>query len=277
MRRRMTFCAAASGVGVELPMKRIIVITLVCIIALAPVMALAGCGDKAPPNFVNSPEDVQGKNIGVLNGSPSARLADELGSAWGFNSSSEMISALMVGSLDCVIMESTNAAQLVSDMAGIRTLGEPLLEYELRFAVAKENAELRREINAALSALSSNGVLDGLRDRYFGGKPYAYTPPENVTPHPGMLMLAISHDDKPFSYIDTNGYYAGLNIQVAIAVCDYLGVELQITEFETGELITAVWYGKADFALGWLPGDVQDKVNLSDPYADSSHVIIVRK
>lgn len=254
-------------------MKRIAALFLIGALALAP----AACSEGPPPNMVNSPEDIVGKNIGVFGGSPSARLADELGAALAFYSGSEMTLSLTMGTIDCVLMESSNAAQLVADNAGIRILSEPLLEYELRFAVAKENAELKNEINSALAALSSNGTLDGLRDRYFGGKPYIYVPPEGVTPHPGTLTLAISHDDRPFSYIDTNGNYAGLNIQVAIAVCDYLGVDLSIAEFETGELITAVWYGKADIALGWLPGDVLDRVNLSDPYADSSHVIIVRR
>ena len=254
-------------------MKRIIVF----FITAAFAFALVGCGEKPPPNFVESPEDVHGKNIGVLSGSPSARLAEELGVAWAYNSGNEMISALTTGVVDCVLMESTNAAQLAAATAGIRIISEPLLEYELRFAVAKENAELRNAINSALVALAANGILDGLRDRYFGGKSYTYIPPENIVPHPGNLTLAISPEDRPFSYIDTTGAYAGLNVQVAIAVCDHLGVELEIAEFQTGELITAVWYGKADIALGWLPGDILDRVNLSDPYANSSHVIIVRK
>jgi len=239
--------------------------------------AAAGCADKSPPNTVHSPDDVPGKVIGAISGSPSARLAGELGTLHSYDTAAELMVGLLAGSVDCVLMENTTAINLVDTTQGVRILSDPMLEYELSFAMAKENAELKNAINSALGVLSTNGTLDGLRDKYFAGKAYVYTAPQNITPHPGTLTLAISTDDKPFSYIDDRGNYAGLNIQVAIAVCDQLGVELQIAEYKTGELITSVWYGKANIAVGWLPGDVLDRVNLSDPYASSSHVIIVRK
>lgn len=241
------------------------------------MLTAAACSDKRPPNTVNSPDDVHGKVIGAISGSPSARLADELGTLRSYASGTELMAGLLVGSIDCVLMENTTADILANETQDVRILSEPMLEYELRFAVAKENAELRNAVNSALDALGSNGTLDGLRDKYFAGKSYIYEAPGNITPHPGSLTLAVSTDDKPFSYLDDRGNYAGLNIQVAIAVCDQLGVELQIAEYKTAELITAVWYGKANIAVGWLPGDVLDRVNLSDPYASSSHVIIVRK
>ena len=254
-------------------MKRTLFYALMCVM----IFTQAACGAKSPPNTVHSPDDISGKDIGVLAGSPSARLAEELGAARPYSSGADLMSALTNAAVDCVLIENTIATILADETPGVRVLGEPLLEYELRFAVAKENAELKNAINSALAALTANGTLDGLRDKYFGGKPYSYVPPEDVIPHPGVLTLAISTDDRPFSYIDANGNYSGLNIQIAVAVCNHLGVELEVAEYETGELITAVWYGKADIALGWLPGDVLDRVNLSEPYADSSHVILVRK
>lgn len=247
------------------------------LLVIAATAFMAGCGEKRPPNNVKTIADVKGKQIGVISGSPSARVAEELGTAHPCKTTNELMSDLLTGAVDCVIMEKSRATELTDSTPNTAMLAEPLLEYELRFAVAKENTALRDAINVALGALAANGVLDGLRDKYFSGKPYVYVSPENIAPHPGKLTLAISPHDKPFAYFNSEGDYTGFNIQIAIAVCDYLGVEIGIAEFETGELITAVWYGKADMALGWLPNDVLDRVDLSDPYADSSHVVIVRK
>lgn len=254
-------------------MKRLKIFLFTGVVALA----LSSCGEKLPPNMVNSPEDINDRVIGVFGGSPSARLADELGVAMPLGSSDELMSNLKVGNVDCVIMEYTVAVDLVAETSGVKLLGESLLEYDLRFAVAKENAELLDAVNSALASLNSNGTLNGLRGKYFAGRSYAYAPPGDVAPRPGTLILAVSPDDYPYSYRNESGGYSGLNIDVARAVCDSLGVGLQIAEFETGELITAVWFGKADLALGWLPGDVGDAVNISDAYALLSHVVIVRK
>lgn len=250
---------------------------LLLLLAALLVTFASACKEKGPPNEVHSPEDVVGRVIGVLSGSPSARLAEEYGVARPYSAGADVMYALITGTVDCAIIEHSLAEELAETTDGVKVLPDPLLEYELRFAVAKENAELLRAVNSALKALEGNGTLNGLRDRYFNGKEYIYVPPTDVAPHPGFLELAVSPDDRPFSFGDGNGNFAGFSVDTALAVCDHLGVELRISAYETGELITAVWYGKADFAVGWLPGDVLDRVNLSEPYANSSHSIVVRK
>jgi len=246
-------------------------------IALAVALLAAGCGDKPPPNHVNGPEDVSGKKIGAIEGSPSVVLAEELGIAAVFPSGSELMYHLVTGLLDCVIMENTVASELVSETSGVRILSEPLLKYDLRFAVAKENAELLEAVNSSLGTLRENGTLGSLRDMYFSGRKYTYVPPDDVPARPGSLSLAVPPDSPPYSYLDAGGEYKGLDVDVARAVCDRLGVELLIIGYEARDLVTSVWYGKADLALGWIPVEGEDKVAVSDPYADAVLVIIVRR
>ena len=51
---------------------------LFALILLTLILSLLyGCSRY--PNTVNTPEDAQGKRIGALEGTPSLRLADELG------------------------------------------------------------------------------------------------------------------------------------------------------------------------------------------------------
>ena len=251
--------------------------TAYCALTMLLTLMLVSCRQGRPPNEVNSIEDVNGRIIGALNGTPSARLAAELGTALTYASGEELIFGLTTGTVDCAVMESVAANELVSGSSGVRILSETLLEYDLRFAVPRENAELLNVVNSALAALDANGTLRNLRDKYFSGKNYTYTPPEGVEQLPGEIIFATSPDSPPYSYIDANGEYTGLDVEVARAVCDYLGVELIISAVESKDLVTEVWFGRANLATGWLPDDIDNQVSISEAYANTAQVVIVRR
>jgi len=249
----------------------------IAVLVLLIILPASGCRDRSPRNTVNSPDEVAGKIIGAIEGSPSVLIAEELGVSAPYSLGSELMYHLKAGALDCVIMENSAASELVAETSGVRILSEPLLEYDLSFAVAKENAQLLNAVNTALATLRDNGTLGKLLDKYFAGRKYTYTTPDNVEPHPGHLSLAIPPDSPPYSYRDAEGRYHGLDVDIAQAVCDVLGVELRVVVFDTRDLVTAVWFGKADLALGWLPVEGEDKVAVSDAYSNTVHVVIVRR
>ena len=248
-----------------------------CALGIITMLMLSGCRNERPPNNVFSLEDVPGRIVGAIAGTPSARLAEEFGVARAYSSGEELIRGLVMGSVECAIMESVMAGELVSGSSGVMILGDALLEYELRFAVPRENAELLEVINSTLAALEANGMLRNLRDKYLSGKEYTYVPPEGVELRPGDLTFATSPDSPPYSFKDADGENTGLDVEVARAICDYLGVGLKIIEVDPGELITEVWFGRASFAAGWLPDDIDDQVSISEPYANTVYVVIVRK
>jgi len=251
-------------------MKKLLILTLT-----ASILLLAGCNRY--PNEINSPEDVEGRLIGALAGTPSLRLADELGTAREFYSEAEMMSELRARAIDCAIMERTTALELVSNTSGVRILSEPLVEYDLRFAVPMENAALLDAINSALEELGRNGTLRGLANRYFARGNFRYESPEETEPRTSSLTIALPPDSPPFSFRDEEGKFIGMDVEVAIAVSDVLGVELQPVETDAWELVTAVHHGRADLALGWTPGEGEGLVSTSEPYASAVHVIIVRR
>ena len=235
---------------------------------------LFGCGE---PNDINSPEDVEGRLIGALAGTPSLRLASELGTAKEFESETEMMRELRAGLIDCAIMEKTTAIELVSDTSGVRILSEPLVEYDLSFAVAKENAGLLDAINLALEELDRNGTLRGISNKYFSRRRFTYQPPDDDIPRSGELMIALPSDSPPFSFRDEEGRFVGMDVEVAIAVGDILGVNMRVIEYDEWELVTAVWHGRVDLALGWHPSEGEGIINTSEPYASAVHVVIVRR
>jgi polar amino acid transport system substrate-binding protein len=246
------------------------------VITIISILLLTACRSGAPHD-INSPEDLAGKVIGALSGTPSMRMADEHGTARAFYSLEEMMNQLRADVIECVVMESTTASELVSNTPGVRILSEPLEVYDLRFAVPKENSQLLDAVNGALEALRQNGTLRSLSNKYFAGRSFTYVPPDDVERRPGHLTVALPPDSPPFSFKAEDGRFLGMDVEVAIAVCDYLGVELRIVEYDASELVTAVWYGRADLALGWRPGEGDELINTSEAYANAAHVVIVRR
>ena len=245
------------------------------VFALLICLLLAvGCG---PPNIVNSPEDVEGKIIGGLAGTPSLRLAAEYGTARAYYSEEQMMIDLRQGLVDCVIMESSTAQELVSNTSGVRILLDPLVSYDLCFAVPKENNRLLRAVNTALDTLSRNGTLRGLYNKYFGGRSFTYESPEEDIPRESTLTVALPPDSPPLSYKDSEGRFVGMDVELAIALGDVLGVEIIALEYDSWELAIAVWHGRADLALGWHPSEGEGIVSMSTPYAEVVQVVIVRR
>jgi len=251
-------------------MKKIALFLLIIII----IPMIGAC--NRIPNEVNTPEDVAGRIIGGLEGTPSLRLADELGTAVSFTSANDMMAELRAGNIACAIMERTTALDLVANTPGVRILFEPLVEYELRFAVPLENRALLNVVNAALEELSRNGTLRGLTNRYFSRGNFIYSSPDDIE-RTGTLFIALPPDSPPFSFKGEDGRFTGMDVDVAVAVSDILGVELEVIEHDSWDLVTAVWHGRADLALGWHPGEGEGLVNKSVPYATTVQVVIVRR
>ena len=245
------------------------------IIIIIILLLLTGCARA--PNEVNTPQEAEGKTIGALAGTPSIRLAAEIGTAIPFDSAELMMSALRLGEIDCAIMESTTAAELVSNTPGVRILYEPLIEYEQRIAIPKENAALLVAVDQALEELERNGTLRGLYNKYFARRNFRYERPEEMEPRPKILKVALPPDSPPFSFKDEDGRFVGMDVEVIIAISDYLDVDLKVLEYDAWELITAVWHGRADLALGWHPGEEEELINTSIPYTNVVQVVIVRR
>jgi len=93
----------------------------------------------------------------------------------------------------------------------------------------------------------------------------------------GTLTIALPPDSPPFSFKDDEGRFVGMDVDVAIAVSDILDVKLSVLEYDSWELVTAVWHGRADMALGWRPGEGEGLISTSEPYASAVHVVIVRR
>ncbi len=94
----------------------------------------------------------------------------------------------------------------------------------------------------------------------------------------GTLVMATNAAFPPYEYVDGDDY-AGIDVEMAQAIADKLGMELEIQDIDFNSIITSVESGKADVGIaGMTKTEEREKnVNFSEPYATAVQVIIVKE
>ncbi|MBQ3996231.1 MAG: transporter substrate-binding domain-containing protein, partial [Clostridia bacterium] len=93
-----------------------------------------------------------------------------------------------------------------------------------------------------------------------------------------VLTMATSADFAPYEYKEGEGF-AGIDIEIAQAIADKLGMELQIVDIAFDSVIAGVVTGKYDMGVSGLtmtPERAQT-VNFTDPYANAVQTVIVKE
>lgn len=234
---------------------------------------------------IESVDDLSGARIGVQLGTTgdiyvSDYEGDEQGTAVErYNKGADAVQALKQGKIDCVVIDEQPALKFVEQNRGLKILEEEFTLEDYAFMVAKENDELLAQVNEALTALEEEGVLDNIRKNYVGeesevGK-HPYEAADIDRPN-GTLIVATNAEFPPYEYYE-EGEITGMDMDIMQAVCDRLGMEMQIEDMAFDSIISAVSTGKVDIgAAGFTVTEERKKnVNFSDTYTTSKQVIIV--
>lgn len=92
-----------------------------------------------------------------------------------------------------------------------------------------------------------------------------------------VLVMATNAAFPPYEYVE-GGKFVGIDVEIATAIAEKLGMELQIEDVEFGSIIGGVVEGKYDMGMAGMT--VTEKrlksVNFSDTYATGIQVIIVK-
>lgn len=97
--------------------------------------------------------------------------------------------------------------------------------------------------------MKKDGTLDSIADNYIGDDTKGKTPyesPKDIEYPNGKLVMATNATFEPYEYYDGDNI-VGIDADIAKAICDKLGYELQIEDMEFDSIIAAVQSGKADF------------------------------
>ena len=258
------------------------------LLAILTVTLFAGCA-QVPANTVFSADDLPGKKIGVQLGTTGDIYASDYetpedGTAAStivrYKTGAEAVQALVQGKIDCVIIDNEPAKRFVEKNKGLKILDDPFTVEEYAIAIAKENTELKEKINSAIATIKENGTLQAIIDNYIGenrGK-NPYVSPENVTRDNGTLVMATNAAFEPYEYYE-NEQIVGLDVDMAQAIADILGMELTVKNVDFDSIIIEVQQGKADIGVAGMTvtEDRMLSVDFSTTYTTATQVIIVRE
>lgn len=94
----------------------------------------------------------------------------------------------------------------------------------------------------------------------------------------GKLVMVTNAEFPPYEYHENNDI-VGIDADIAKAIADKMGMELEIQDMAFDSLIPAVQSGKADFTAAGMTvnEDRKKNVDFTDTYAQAAQVIIVKE
>lgn len=92
------------------------------------------------------------------------------------------------------------------------------------------------------------------------------------------LVMVTNAEFPPYEFYENN-QIVGIDADIAKAIAQKLGMELEIRDMAFESIIPAVESGKADFAVAGLTvsKDRQSNVDFTDTYANATQVVIVKE
>ncbi|WP_366447846.1 transporter substrate-binding domain-containing protein [uncultured Ruminococcus sp.] len=255
--------------------------TMAAVVISAAVMT--ACGGKVPENTVHSIDDLNGKKIGVQQGTTGDTLAsDEYGktNVEKYNKYADAVQSLKQGKVDAVIIDNDTANAFVRKNDDIQILDEGFADEEYAIAMNLDNTDLQAEINSALDELKKDGTLDAIKSYYDGESAgeNKFTPDPDADTSKGKLVMATNAEFPPYEYKEGSDI-VGFDVDMMTAVCQKLGYELEIDNILFNSIIPAVKSGKADVGVAGMSvtEDRKQNVLFSDPYTTTHLVVMVRK
>lgn len=123
---------------------------------------------------ITGPEDLEGKLIGVQQGTTGHIYCADTPENGGFGEENVMaypngasaVEALKTGKVDCVVIDNEPAKAFVAANEGLKILDTEFVTEDYAIAISKDNPELLEQVNASLAKLKEDGTLQGIIDKY---------------------------------------------------------------------------------------------------------------
>ena len=151
-----------------------------------------------------------------------------------------------------------------------------LTSEEYAFGVDKDQPELLEKVNAFIKEIKENGKFDEICNHYFGdGEPVGVTS-STYDANKDQLVVATNAAFEPFEYM-IGDKYTGIDMEIAGALAEYLGVELVVQNMDFDAVCLSVGQHKCDVAMAGLTvkPDREEYVTFSDSYYSASQKLIV--
>lgn len=99
----------------------------------------------------------------------------------------------------------------------------------------------------------------------------------SMTLEAGKLIMSTNAEFPPYEMTDDNGNYIGIDVEIATAIAEKLGLELEIKDVDFDAALLAVQQGGSDMVMAGVTVNDDRKLvmDFSDTYATGKQVIIV--
>ena len=186
---------------------------------------------------------------------------------------------VLADSFKCSLMKIYTSMRLEDDISGISTFYAELLRI-------KEIVEANHRGERMIALIDEIFKGTNSKDRIYGA---TETVKQLATPN--IFTFITTHDfelcelehqvpctNYHFSEYYENNKIVGIDAEMAQAVADKLGMELEILDMDFDAIINAVQSGKADIGVAGMTVNEErlQSIDFSDTYAKAKQVIIVR-
>lgn len=184
-----------------------------------------------------------------------------------------IVIALVLGIVACSTTNTT------SDPL-VKLVDIKLTDEQYAFVCKKGNTELVESMNSFMEEIKANGTFDALVSKYFEGVgekvgyPVTTTDIENTESN---LIVVTNCPFEPFEYMGADGKIYGLDIEIAAAYAQKMGLELVIKNIDFDAIFTQVDTGYADIGMAGITASA-DRAEIYDfttPYYEASQKLIV--
>lgn len=261
--------------------KAVLALTILCVTLAG--CANAGTGTEGPSvSGISGVEDISGKKIGCQTGTTGHAFVSDTDGAQvcSFSTSREAMAALMSESIDAFVIDKEVAENLVSQYSKTKILEEPFAEEEYAISFSKENGVLGAKINQALFDIKEDGTLKSITAHWIGDEAdqQSYTPSPDLDRSNGKIIMGTNAAFAPFESIDAQNNIVGFDVDMMLAICDRLNMELEIVNMEFDSIITAVQNGNVDVGVAaiTITPERQELVDFTQSYTRTNQVIIVK-
>ena len=132
---------------------------------------------------------------------------------------------------------------------------------------------------SSASSASSEAVSSEAASEVASASSEAASAAELTTVTPGKLTMSTNAAFPPYESTDDNGNFVGIDIDVAAAIAEKLGLELQVDDMDFDAALLAAQNGKSDMVMAGVTvtEDRQRVMDFSDSYATGIQSIIVKE
>ena len=249
-------------------MKRIISFVL----CVAMTVVFSSCDNKV--ELLNT-EKIIAVEYGTSNEEACEKYVSDGFTKVTYNSSSDVVLAVENMKADVGILDSFELAAFLYADRYIKE--KEVCEYNIDYCAyfSLENKSLQGAFNEAIRELKKDGTLDEIKLNWLKGKEYSDVK-DNTNE---ILTMLCDPCYKNRVFTNDSGDVIGLDVDIAKAICNYLGYDLKIVTADFDELFIKLQEGEGDFIISACEVNEEraEYYLLSDSYFTLDFHLIERK